>query len=325
MEGEAPRPVARLYYESSDGWRAPLRLLPPAAGGAGEPVVLAHATGLHPDAWRLGEGLTLARALSRAGFAVYLLSHRGDVDALPPHPRAGFDFDDILGRDLPAALARIREHAGFSRIHWVGHGMGGQLGLAHAARSRGEDLASVVVLGAPARFERDAVRSEVRRLARVAGLMPAHWRLPVRSVAAAAVPWVDGTVSLAGQVEPGTASGPRLRGMLSWATDDLTAGLMRQVQRWHRTGCWSDRTGLLDYAESLADARGPLLVLVGPDDALCPPDAGLWAARCWGGDAETLVLPAGYGHLDPLVAVDAPEDVFRPIARWLTARRRRAW
>mgnify|MGYP002005929939 FL=1 len=187
MEGEAPRPVARLYYESSDGWRAPLRLLPPAAGGAGEPVVLAHATGLHPDAWRLGEGLTLARALSRAGFAVYLLSHRGDVDALPPHPRAGFDFDDILGRDLPAALARIREHAGFSRIHWVGHGMGGQLGLAHAARSRGEDLASVVVLGAPARFERDAVRSEVRRLARVAGLMPAHWRLPVRSVAADAL------------------------------------------------------------------------------------------------------------------------------------------
>ena len=299
--------------------------MPAAPGSPGEPLILAHALGLHPDAFRLGGVGTLAHALSRAGFTVYLLAHRGDRDALPPDGARPFDFDAVLRRDVPAAVARVREHAGFPRVHWVGHGLGGQLGLAWASRTAGEHLASLVAVGAPTRFEPGAARSEIRRLTRAAELLPRGWSLPARALAWSAVPWVDAASDVLGQVQPGSAHAPRLRGVLTYATEDLPVGLLRQVSRWQRTGTWSDRTGLVDYAEALADARGPLLVVCGPDDRLCPPDAALWAAARWGGSAESLLLPAGLGHLDALVGTDAAEHVHKPLVRWLSGVRRRAW
>lgn len=321
LEGAAPPPLARVYYEVA-GWQVPLRVLEPAPGGPGEPVLLAHALGLHGDAWRLGGRVSLASTLSRAGFRVYLLAHRGDRDAVHPTGGASFDFDHLLREDVPAALAAVRSHSGSARVHWVGHGLGGQLGLAHAARDR--DLASVVAICAPARFPA-APRSEARRIALAARLLPAGWQIPSRSVAWASVPWVDERQSLLGQVQPGTIEGPRLRSLLTWGTDDLPVGLLRQVHRWQRSGVWSDRTGCIDYAETLVDARGPALVLAAGGDALCPPDSALWAAERWGGHAERLRLADTYGHLDPILARSASDAVFRPIARWLSALRRRAW
>lgn len=320
-EAAKPGPLSRLYYEARDGWRAPLYVLPAAPGGAGEPVILAHALGTRPDAFRYGAGATLATALSRAGFAVYLLGHRGDGDAIAPHGRAGFDFDDVLCMDLPAAVARVREHSGFERALWVGHGLGGQLGLALAARTGGEDVAAVVALCAPVTFDRRAVRTEVRRLARASALLPAHWHLPSRAVAWASVPWVQDAAPLGA----GRTDGPRIRGVLTDGVDDLPVGLLRQLHRWLERGAWTDRTGHVDYAEALADARGDLLVFVAEDDALCPPAAGRLAAERWGGEATTRVLPSGWGHLDPVTAIDAVEQVHEPLVAWLAARRKAAW
>jgi predicted alpha/beta hydrolase len=286
-------------------------------------VVLAHALGLSADAFRYGGGPTLARHLSRRGFAVYLLTHRGDRAALPPDPGRArhFDFDDIVRSDLPAAVERACAHAGFPRVHWVGHGLGGQLGLALAGRSP-DRLATLTALCAPAAFPRSAVRSEARRWARAAALLPEHWHLPTRAVAWAAVPWVsegDGQLVAA-------SPGPRVRGVLSHAVEDLPLGLMGQVQRWMAEGAFTDRTGALDYTEALCEARAPLLVVHAADDPLCPPAAALAAVHRWAHpDRTSLALPEGWGHLDPLLARDAPEAVFRPVGDWLVARRTAAW
>ena len=72
---------------------------------------------------------TLAGALSDAGFSVYLLAHRGDADAIAPSPGATPWFDDVVGRDLPAAIERVVAHARYARALFVGHGLGGQAGL----------------------------------------------------------------------------------------------------------------------------------------------------------------------------------------------------
>lgn len=324
----ATRPPAavRLYYSSSDGWRAPLGYLPPAPGGAGEPVILAHALGVGADAFRYGAGGTLAGALSRAGFAVYLLAHRGDRTATPPRPGVGFDFDDILERDVPAALARVREHAGFPRVHWVGHGLGGQLGLAWAGRCGDEDLGTVAALCAPAGFTRRPPRSEARRVAHAAAFLPSHWQLPSRALAWAATPWVANEHDVVGHVTPGATEGPRLRGVLTHAVEDLPVGLLAQVGRWMRSGAWTDRTGMLDYGESLAAARCPLFVVSAAEDAICDPaDAQLALARWGAQDRRGLALPDGWGHLDPVLARDATEQVHAPLVEWLVQRRQESW
>jgi predicted alpha/beta hydrolase len=305
VETGAPRPLERLYYEADDGWRAALLHLPAAPGGAGEPVILAHALGFGTDAFRYGAGPTLASRLSDAGFSVWLLAHRGDRDAVPPQKR-DFCFDDVVERDLPAAIERVKAATGYPRVHFVGHGLGGQLGFAYA--SRGE-LASLVTLCAAVRF--DVPRSEVMRAVLVSQLLPADWALPVRAIGPVVAPWVGDSA--------------RLRGVLHYGVEDVPVGLLRQVALWLREGALVDRTGLLDYGEALADARMPLLCAVAGDDRICPPAAALPAVERWGAEADTLVLSESWGHLDPLLATDADRAVFSPIVAWLEARRRLAW
>ncbi len=346
VEAPKPRPLTRLYYDASDGWSSPLFVIPECPGGAGEPVVLAHALGMSPDVFRYGAGPTLADALSAAGYRVYLLTHRGDGASIPPvadpslqpqslqpqssiqlpsllqpqsflqpQSRAGFCFDDIVSQDLPAALERIVDHSGFERVHYIGHGLGGQLGIAWASWSGGDKLASLTALSAAVRF--DKPRTEMRAFGRAMAALPAHWRLPARATAKLASPWVDGD----GDTPP-----ERLRGVLCHATDNLPVALLQQLRRWNKTGTLCDETGLLDYLEGLGELDVPLLVGTPGRDVSALPHNCQPLLDAWGGaDKKTLPLPKTWGHLDPLLHEDAEAKMFGPIVQWLEYRRKRSW
>lgn len=317
-------PLERLRYRSCDGWQSVVHVLPPRPGGSGEPVLLAHALGLAPDAFRLDEHRSLAGALRRAGFAVYLMGHRGDRGSEPPRLGATFDFDDVLEQDVPAALRRILDHSRARRVHWVGHGIGGQLGLAFAGRGGSHQLASLTAMCAPVSFERRSTASEIRRARRVLDMLPSHWTLPASSVAWAAAPWVRDGRSLGASLAA-DAPGDLTRGLLCLGSQDVVVGLARQVGRWMSEGVWSDRTGLLDYAVSLGNARAPLLVIAAEDDPLCPPAHALDAIARWGGAEHSAVVLEVASHLDPLIGGVASEQVNRPVLSWLHAHRARSW
>jgi len=311
LEAERPRALQRLYYTAPDGWQAPVFYLPPAPGGAGEPVILAHTLGVGCDGFRYGAGATLAGVLARQGFAVYLFSHRGDRCAIAPtaHAHREVSFDEILSRDLPAAASLICAHAGYPRAQVVGHGLGGVLAMAWAARQPAE-LASVVALGAPLRFER--VRTELRRTARALTLLPSHWELPARTLAKLAAPLLDDQ----GQ------GGPRTRGVMEYAMEDVPIGLVRQLMSWQDHGRPVDRSGTFDYTDALVEAQVPLLVMVGADDTVARPED---AQPSWGHEDHRLEVVAGMGHLDLLLDAGARQRVFEPVGAWLHQRRRLAW
>jgi pimeloyl-ACP methyl ester carboxylesterase len=323
VEAPRPQPLSRVYVQAMDGWRSSLLFLPPMAGRAGEPVLLLHALGFGAEAFRYGTGPTLAESLSRAGFSVYLLQHRGDRDAVAPEGGAAFSFDDIIEHDLPAAMAAIRTHSGYRRVHAIGHGLGGQLGLAYAGRFAGDDLATVVAMCAPMRFA--VPRSEALRASLVAGLLPPHWSLPSRRFGPLVAPWVDAERTLGGRVAAGVSSPARVRGVLHHAVEDVPVPLLKQLASWLLHGSVVDRSGLFDYTEALAAAGVPLLVGVAQHDRVCPPLWGLAAMETWGGPADSLWFPDAYGHLDPLFAPDAEKRVFEPIVAWLSSRRKAAW
>ncbi len=285
-------------------------------------MVLSHALGLTQDGFRYGAGPTLASTLSRAGFAVYLLAHRGDREALPPGSRARVSFDHIVEQDLPAALERVLDHAGAKRALWVGHGLGGQLGLVMASRLGGDGLAGLVALCAATRFERP--RSDARRAVTLSRMLPAHWRVPARSLARLAAPFVEGEAPVSSLCTQSPS--PRLRGLLEFASEDLPLGLLAQLSTWLEHGSLVDSRGMVDYREALVGARCPLLVLSSSGDALAPPPAVEASLETWGhADTTALRLPARYGHLDALLAEDAPQAAFAPVAGWLAARRDRCW
>lgn len=308
-------PLGRVYYRAVDGWSAPLFHLPPAPGGSGEPVLLAHGLGgTHRD-WSMEPSRCLARTLADAGFAVYLLEHRGDRSAQPPPGALPFSVDDIAVRDVDAALDAIRERSGYPRVLWVGHGLGAQLLALRLALVGADGLAGAALLAGAARFP--VVPSTARAAGVVSVLLPPGWVLPARRAAQLASPFVADGETLA---SPDT-EGPVARARLRYATGDLHAGVLRQVSRWVATGTLTDATGRLDVVGALRPF--PSLVVEPDADPACPPEAAAPLAEAL--DAERLVLAGGWGHLDPLVGARAPEVVHPAVLAFLHQRRRHCW
>ena len=119
--------------------------------GTGETaVVLSHMRPNDQRAW-----FDFARELADQGFTALTFDFRG-------YGETGGDKElSLIDRDLTAAV-RYLEQQGFARIYLVGASMGGTASLIVAAR---EDVAGVVIVSAPARFEgleADAVVADIK-------------------------------------------------------------------------------------------------------------------------------------------------------------------
>ncbi len=300
-------PLTRLRYRTDDGWSADLFHLPPVAGASGEPVILAHGLGgTHRD-FALEAGRGLAVTLRAAGFSVYLFEHRGDPCAVPPPDAAPFSVDDLATRDLPAAIDRVVEHSGFPRVCWVGHGLGAQLYCLARAQGAEDRIAAASLIACPVRFESPA--STLRAAGLVAALLPRGWVIPTRRMQQFFTPFVAAGGDVA---SPGT-DGSRARGRLRHAAGDLHGGVVRQVARWVSEGALTDASGRLDVLHALRPALAQ--VVLPSEDPACPPGASEPLVERL--QAECVRLPAGWGHLDPLLAEAAPEMVFAPVVSFL--------
>jgi len=309
-----PRVLARLYYRTDDGWQAPLFRLDPCPGGAGEPVVLVHGLGVNRHSLDYDPKLSLARTLAAEGFSVYLLEHRGDRSAIAPPTARAWDFDDLATQDLPAALQAIREHSGFAKALYVGHGLGGQLLYAHLAHSRGDDVAAGCAISAPVRFS--ASTSRARTLRRAARLLPGIMRLPTRALSAISAPSLQ---------EAGRTEGAVHRGLLVHGAEDLHLGLLRQVLRWFEAGALVDRDDRVDYACALHGLKTPLQLVTSWGDSLCRPEDATPVLAHMAGPTDLVELDASWSHLDPLLGRDAAGAVHTHIVRFLDRFRGACW
>lgn len=317
----ADAPRDRLYYQAEDGWEAPLWRHPPRAGASGEPVLLVHGLATGTRCFDYQEEGSLAAALVAAGFDVYLMEHRGDRHSVAPPGAPPFDFDDIAAFDVPAALATVRRVSGFPRVLWVGHAMGGQLLYAHLARGGGPDLAAAASLCAAVRFS--LPRSQARLAALAAHLLPAAWSVPTRVVqqALSALAEPDLWAPLTSDAE-----GPLVRGHLLHASEDVHAGLARQVARWLSSGWLCDRHDRLDYVEAMRGQTLPVFVVAAEGDRVCPPEAARPAFDVLNAaDRRWLALGEGWGHLDPLLGRAAAAELFPALVAWLSRWRRACW
>lgn len=309
VEAPRPTPLPRVHVETDDGWVLPLFRLDPAAGGRGEPVLLLHSVAGSAHAFRYG-GEALAHALAAAGYTVFLATHRGDDDAQAPASGGSVRIADIARRDLPAALLHVGRLCGAPRVHLIGHGLGALLAMDLAATHR-DEVASVTALAPPVALPR--VASHARGLAVALGLLPAHWAVPVRSMARLGVPLIEG----------GQAPGERIRGQLAYTTEDVPLAVAEELLRWIDVGEPSLVPGV-DLLASLAGARAPLHVLQGTADTLALPHGAAAVAGAWGGEVQVTSCE-GYGHLDLLLARDVAHVVHAPLLAALGGHRDRCW
>ena len=151
--------------ETSDGWTLVVTRYEPAPQPfhqplLGEPLLLVHGFSQNRHTWTSGE---FVKNLLYFGLDIHIVELRGHGKSsqqlqrerseltgrpLPPDLDYGWDLDDYLLHDLPAAVAEVKARTGRRRIFYVGHSMGGMLGYGYAGLH--DDLEGLVTIGAPA-------------------------------------------------------------------------------------------------------------------------------------------------------------------------------
>lgn len=320
--GEAA--VETLFTRAADGWELAvthyrdLTADPPARA---LPVLLCHGLAANRLGFDIDRRYSLARFLTGEGYDVYSVELRGHGLSERPVRGSGrgwhWSFNDYCVRDLPAAYAAVLAHSGASRLHHIGHSMGGILLYARAALGE-ERVASGITIGSS--LDYSGLPTSFSLLAPLAPLTHLSPRvqtdLPERVSALLTrlgPRFADPNVVDRRNVDLGV-----YRRMAATVTQPTSGRVLRDLAR------AIDGRGLLAedgsrYSELLA-AGGytfPILAVSGSADPQCRPQT---AAR-FGTEQAVFGRERGhgadYGHHDLIMGLRAPAEVWPLLAAWL--------
>jgi pimeloyl-ACP methyl ester carboxylesterase len=290
-----------------------------------EPVVLCHGLANNFSFFELNPPANLARFLTNLGFDTYCIGHRGDPSSVPPDWPVDADFDDLVRLDVPSILKAVSVHSGQQRVLWVGHSLGGLLGLASAAIT--PTIVGVVTIGAPVFFK---LHHAYTRLLKLGQWLSPSGLLPVDCVARVLAPF-------AARIEPGqwgdvsanlqNIDALSQRMVLANATSPVWRGVLRQLEDWVRHNAFRSRDFKTDYRAQTKALQRPLLVCAGTVDRLAPLsisreyfDLLTTPDKCFEGFGKEFGQREDYGHGDLVIGRLAHLDVYPVIGRWLVAR-----
>lgn len=317
---------ATHYVTTRDGWRLALHRY---HGGRGEPIVLFHGLGANAYIMDLGPGASLARYLRGRGYDVWVPDLRGVGYSRPRSlrslPRMRWTVDDLAVQDVPAIIDQIVEVTGQSRVHWVGHSLGGVLGYVHLvqrAHARVETrVASLCTLGAPGVYGVPGGAARLHPMFWILSWLPDPLLIWLAGLwIPAYAPWFRAyPTHTAARVRTAVA-----RRALASMVSPVNPGVVRQVARWFRTGEFRSSDGSIDYAEGLERLRVPTLVIAGAADVLAREPQVRAGFERLGAELKSYhrVSQADgahfdYAHGDLVIADDADVDVFPIIAGWM--------
>ena len=138
-------PGRRLGVHAADGWEVAVFHRAPAVRRYREPVVLAHGLGVTHRFMDFEPPWSLAHALNEAGFDTFAVDFRGTGGS--GRWWGGHGVDEHVLQDVPAVLEAVRRETGAAQVLWVGHSLGGLIGLAAAREPLAGQLRGLVTLG----------------------------------------------------------------------------------------------------------------------------------------------------------------------------------
>jgi pimeloyl-ACP methyl ester carboxylesterase len=329
----AANPEPELGFATTgDGWRLALWCYRPEAFGAerrGLPVLLCHGFGCNHLVFDATDDRSLARWIACRGRMAVAVELRGHGSSDRPRllgrgRRFGWSFDDYVLSDAPALLAEARRMAGAEEVHWVGHSMGGLVGLGLLARG-GSGVRSLVTLGSG--LDLSGARSGFRVFERYLSVLERLPAAPLGLLARAYAPfvgrrrtWFERFNVWSSNCEPHV-----WRSICERGFHPVSAPVLVQLASVLEPGGLRSANGALAYLEALAAVRTPVLALAGDRDRQCPPDGprSTVAALSSAAARELAVLgpESGaadhYGHFDLLIGTRAAEEVFARVWAWL--------
>ncbi|MDZ4858796.1 MAG: alpha/beta hydrolase [Candidatus Hydrogenedentes bacterium] len=309
---------------TEDGWKLRLHRRKPRSG-KGEPVFFMHSLAANHLNFEVPHGHSLVDYLVKTGYDCWTFDSRACRDAIPPRRsmRNTATVDDILTKDIPVALEKIRSVTGYDSAHWIGHSMGGMLLYAYDAAFDGEGIACGVTLGAPPGFKgyRHVSHDALVRLNRRAhsllalvfrGLAPYYdiWRPTSRYVP---INWDN--------------VHPRLRAREMFHTVEMPLpGIGAQMDGWAAGKPWKVDGGTVDVEAHLKHLRIPLFAIFGGiDPFISQARAKEFFESIEYSDKRMVFLSralgdsANYNHIELVFSVESESEIFQPICKWLNA------
>jgi pimeloyl-ACP methyl ester carboxylesterase len=308
--------------KTADGWNIQL-FRRKGRAATGEPVLFVHGLAANRLNFEVPAGASLVDTLAAEGYDCWSIELRCCESAAPPEGRdiRDISFDDYLYKDLPAAIAHIRETTGHAKVHWVGHSMGAMLLYAYDVVFKNEDLASGVSLGGPVGFKNIsfAPPAVLFRLTMVAPKF-------ARTILRAMVPCV-------------WTFKPKLFGFpVNWDNlhpdvdsrtlfnliEAVPPQVAHEFDGWLNTGSWRVKGGQVNVSAHLKDIRVPLLVICGKEDPFTPePETQQFFDALPGKDKQLLFLSrqndasTDYDHVDLVFGSKSKAEVFAPVLEWI--------
>jgi len=288
-------------------------------------VVLQHGLGANGLTFTF-PGHSLAQHLAERGFDCFVPELRGAGGS--DRPKRPYGLDEYLERDIPAIVDAVRLASGRERVCWVGHSMGGILGMFYGMERTDGPIERLVAIGSALDYSpgKTAFR-ELRRARWMAG----DW---LREIPLGRLARLNALVAGRGPILPaertnfwrGNAEPATVRRFLARGFAPISMRLLDDLDTTFSPRGFSRSGGRIAYLPRAKDYRIPTCLIGGSRDPQCTPlaldatarlllETELEVARfdkAYGQDEE-------YGHVDFLVGRRARDEVWPTIVRWLGA------
>ena len=319
--------------DTEDGCAIVLRRLPRPKDIVGPPVLMVHGICANHRNNDLLPDHSLARHLHAAGRDVWLLTLRSGHRMRSWRARSRVRFDHMVEHDLPLALGEVLRQTSATRVDYVGYSMGGMIlyaALAHANVC--EQIRRVAIVGSPPYLRMPLL---VRGYLRVCSWLPralvptihARW-FSLAFAFTSDVVFTPMHRMLAAE-RRAIRRGVLPKAMVA-AVADIAGPLVADLGAWQTSPGGHVRyrgTPLLDL---LPGAEMPALFVAGAVDPLGRLEALRAAFDAWGSSEKQLLVlgrahgaRSDYSHLDMILAANAADEVFAPIASFLAVTRAR--
>ena len=267
---------------------------------------------------------SFAEHLAGLGYDAYVTELRGCGKSEAAEEEAGFDA--FMERDLPALIEAVLDNSGHDKLAYLGHSMGGIMGLSYGIEHEDAPLSCVLAVCSSLDYRAGTnVYQRLNRIKPLARLLPF---VPFRMLAKANS-WVAG----AGPVFPpegmnfhrSNVEREVLRHVLASGFENIPIRLLEDLSRTFDVAGFSRSSGSVLYHERACTYAFPTLLVAGSKDVQCPPESveATFAllTGCEGKEAVTLGRSQGhaddYGHFDPFVGKRAPEEAWPAMTAFL--------
>ena len=289
-------------------------------------LLLCHGFAQNSSAFTL-PARSLVRHARAAGIAPYVL----ELPVRRSQPGASVQYEwDGLSRyaNVVAVQAMDRVQREHDRVFWLGHSMGGLIGLCLPPGSK-EHISALVSVGSPLLPAIPGGRLANRVLYRCArALAGADVPLPGKSIARKLDAWawlldhpVPGSVFPLQLWHPRSLQPAEIRYALREAFDDDTWSALADLLELGLSS--GRRAGALDVEARLREWRAPAMVVAGDEDRLVPLHSARLLFDRLGATQKSFLeigaqtTGAAAGHIDVLMGAHAEAHVWPQIIRFL--------